>query len=300
MSYYGQKNYYIGIAFLNSEKYRKRYRPGLKEKIEDFFVGLIKKLELCHVEIANYYTGQAYSSTKDRGVRREPREFSSEDYEWWKIEVSKAQFDKVFEYLESKIGCPYNFLGFYINFILPSFINPYDSKEKAFMCTELVCRSLLYGGVLQPKNVNPLTCDTDQLYSILKPKLILVSKPKIKTVDSSSSDPSATTTTTIAMDRIEHERLESMGESLMDRMDYSYEDNIANALKRNGRDEDDDEDEQDSLEYRTTSKKKKNGYHLIEQTDEPSSNKRGKKRKGKKSISNSNDDTFEMQIIEIS
>lgn len=172
------KDCWIGFAFLESEKYKKQYRPGIKEKIEDFFVGLIRPLRFCHVEIANPDTGEAYSSTKGEGVRVANRAFSSDSYGWWKMNVTRRQFNVVFQYLNSKLKCPYNYWGFYINFILPAFMNPYDANEKAFMCTELVANSLIHAGIVKRAELNPLTCDTDQLFAhLLKLGLVIYAKP---------------------------------------------------------------------------------------------------------------------------
>lgn len=175
----------VQVAFLEEERYKENFdekKTNFFEMIKNFIGYAFGHKKFLHVEIqiskryknSNSYIAYTYFAI-DKGIQRQQRTFVKNgdirnDYQWYKINCSKTQAERISSFLENSIGKKYYYWTWLTKLLCGySIMNTKD----LYSCSGLVAAALIEGGVISENDINIYGSTPYELYTVLDQNKLL-------------------------------------------------------------------------------------------------------------------------------
>jgi len=166
------KDYHIVVGFVDRERHLEQNEQKQKKETQNiikYLENLYKKcMKYIHCELIFLNTFDPETNTviasgvwEGEGVFVKPRTFSNEAYDWLKINTTKEEYNKVYQWCMKKYGCGFDEMSTYASFIFPF----RKRKPDTYWCAPYVVEALKEIGFF--KFVEPNTFDPDDVYDYL-------------------------------------------------------------------------------------------------------------------------------------
>lgn len=195
MSYLGgaTKSHQLFFAFYSTDHLHELGPIGYFDQLVQKIISFIRGEKYVHVELGDMQNFSYSIVRNNAGVFRERKALKKKGYDFFSISVPQKQYDDTVKFLgeHATKATPFNSWGFLTNFAIPAWLrSPYDAKESAFFCSELLTTALVKAKVLTDPAICPCTTSPDLLFKYLNEKYEIgitynYGSPKTQTDESS-------------------------------------------------------------------------------------------------------------------